>query len=668
MTELFQQLTNWVALHPLWAEAIIFLVAMAESLAIVGLLVPGVVIMFGIGALIATGTLEFWPVFAAAVTGAITGDGLSFWLGRRLQGKVSQIWPFHRHPAELERGIRFFERFGGKSVALGRFFGPVRAVIPLVAGTMGMPPGRFLAANILSALAWAPAYLLPGIVLGASLELASQVAFRLVILLLLLILLIWLLVWTVRLVFRIVHPHATAWIQALLNWSRLHPSFAEIAAALADPRHPEARGLAILTTLLILALGLFAFILGSVLEGIGTTGIDLTVFQAMQSLRAPWADHLMIYFTHLGERAVILPLVAGVLLFFIWQRHWRPAVYWLAAAAFGLLAPMALKYGLQVPRPPSGVVMHSYSFPSGHVLQALVLYGFLSIIIARAIHPNWRWIAYSFAAVPVLLVALSRLYLGVHWLSDVFGSLTLGLIWIALLGIAYHRHTKQESHWLGLSLLSLLLISGGITLREAQHHDADFARYTPPVSISVVPAEAWWQRGWSRLPGVRKDTRNSQNHPFNLQYAGGLEALRSELAGSGWEPATMLNFSNALKLLSPGLGLSQLPLPPQVHDGRHESLVMVKPGKHGHNYVIRLWSAQTTLIPDPQPLWVGNVSEIRKASVLDLFVFPETGNDFVRPFQQLLQDSRSLEQRQPTQQQDLLLLRQKTPAQPAGSG
>jgi membrane protein DedA with SNARE-associated domain/membrane-associated phospholipid phosphatase len=667
VTELFQQLINWVALHPLWAEVIIFLVAMAESLAIVGLIVPGVVMMFGIGALIATGTLEFWPVFTAAVAGAVTGDGLSFWLGRRLQGKVSRIWPFSRHPAELERGIRFFERFGGKSVALGRFFGPVRAVIPLVAGTMGMSPGRFLVANILSAIAWAPAYLLPGIVLGASLELASQVAFRLVILLLLLILLIWFLVWAVRLVFRIVHPHATAWVQALLNWSRLHPSFTEIAEALADPHHPEAKGLAILTTLLILALGLFAFVLGSVLEGLGETGIDQTVFQAMQSLRAPWADHLMVNFTRLGEQAVILPLVAGVFLFLIWQRHWRPAVYWLAAAAFGLFVPIALKYGLQVPRPPSGVALHSYSFPSGHVLQALVTYGFLSIIIARAIRSNWRWIAYSFAAVLVLLVALSRLYLGVHWLSDVFGSLTLGLTWIALLGIAYHRHTKQESHWLGLSLLSLLLITGGVTWREVQRHSADIARYTPPVPISVVPAEEWWQRGWSRFPGARKDTRNRQNHPFNLQYAGSLEALRSELAGTGWEPATVLDFGNALKLLSPRLPLSQLPVLPQVDDGRHESLVLVKPENNGRNLVIRLWSAQTSLVPGHLPLWVGNVSEIRKATVLDLFVFPETGNDFATPFRQLLQDSRSLDQRQPTQEQDLLLLRQKTPAPPAGT-
>ena len=187
MAELFQQLLEWVNLHPAWANTIIFLVAMAESLAIIGLIVPGVVIMFGIGALIASDAIAFWPALGWAVAGAITGDSFSFWLGHHYRERLRSLWPFNKHPVSLNRGIAFFDKYGGKSVAIGRFFGPVRAVIPLVAGMMGMHPLRFVAANVLSALVWAPAYLLPGIVFGASLELASEVALRLVILLLLLV-------------------------------------------------------------------------------------------------------------------------------------------------------------------------------------------------------------------------------------------------------------------------------------------------------------------------------------------------------------------------------------------------------------------------------------------------------------------------------------------------
>ncbi len=134
MGEYLQLVIDWVAQHSLWAGWLVFLVAFAESVAILGLLVPGVVLMFGFGALIANGALTFWPVFGWAVAGAVAGDSLSFWLGHRYQTHLYQLWPFRRHPRSLQQGVHFFERYGGQSVAFGRFFGPVRAVIPLGGG------------------------------------------------------------------------------------------------------------------------------------------------------------------------------------------------------------------------------------------------------------------------------------------------------------------------------------------------------------------------------------------------------------------------------------------------------------------------------------------------------------------------------------------------------
>ena len=657
MTELFHQLLDWVALHPYWAGTIIFLVAMAESLAIVGLIVPGVVIMFGIGALVATGAIGFWTAFIWAVAGAVVGDGLSFWLGIHLRDRVATLWPFSRHPRSLEQGIRFFEKYGGKSVAIGRFFGPVRAVIPLVAGMMNMPPWRFVTANVASALVWAPAYLLPGIVFGASLELASQVAFRLVALLLLLVLLIWFTVWAVRLIFRIASPHASAWLQGLLNWSQLHPSFTEIASALADPKHPESRGLAILATLLIIAAGLFALTLGAALKAFGVTGVDEMVFQGMQSLRTPWADYLMLLATRFGDAVVVLSLIGGVALFLGWQRHWRPMFYWLTAAAFGLFASVILKYGLQIPRPPAGIEgLTPYAFPSSHVLRTVVLYGFLAVMIARAMRPNWRWLAYSAAGLVMLLVAVSRLYLGAHWLSDVLGSLTLGLVWISLLGIAYHRHTAVETHWVGLTLFSLILIASATGIRNHLNYKEDLARYTPSATITEMASAEWRQDGWQQLPALRKDTRNYKKHPLNIQYAGTLEALQASLEPKGWQPAEIVSPGSILKLLSPKLELDQLPLLPQVHDGRHESLALVKDTEEGKRYIIRLWPAHIELTPGQHLLWIGNVSELKKGLVMDLFTYPETSDEFSAAFSLLEKDCSDLMPHRLPGERKLLLL------------
>jgi undecaprenyl-diphosphatase len=166
MSELFDQLLEWVRQNPDWAGLVVFGVALAESLAIVGVLVPGVIILLGAGALIGAGVLDFWGITAWAVAGAIVGDGLSYWLGHHFEYLTARWRWFRLHPDHLERGIRFFQDYGDISIALGRFFGPIRAIVPLVAGLMRMPPKRFFIANVLSALVWAPAYLAPGILLG----------------------------------------------------------------------------------------------------------------------------------------------------------------------------------------------------------------------------------------------------------------------------------------------------------------------------------------------------------------------------------------------------------------------------------------------------------------------------------------------------------------------
>jgi membrane protein DedA with SNARE-associated domain len=97
----------------------------------------------------------------AGVAGAVLGDSISFWLGQKFGPVLPRLWPFRSHPDLLTRGIVFFERYGGSSVFVGRFIGPLRAVVPLAAGMMHMPTARFYAANILSAVVWAPALVFP---------------------------------------------------------------------------------------------------------------------------------------------------------------------------------------------------------------------------------------------------------------------------------------------------------------------------------------------------------------------------------------------------------------------------------------------------------------------------------------------------------------------------
>lgn len=166
MSDYLLPLLDWIRAHPEGAGWVVFAMALAESLAIVGVLIPGVIILFGAGALIGAGILDFWTMCAWAVAGAVLGDGLSYWLGHHFVYLTERFRWFRLHPDHLQRAERFFRDYGDLSVAVGRFFGPIRAVVPLMAGLLKMPPHRFYIANVLSALVWAPAYLAPGMLLG----------------------------------------------------------------------------------------------------------------------------------------------------------------------------------------------------------------------------------------------------------------------------------------------------------------------------------------------------------------------------------------------------------------------------------------------------------------------------------------------------------------------
>jgi len=151
------------------AGPVIGLLAFAESLIVIGMLVPAVALMIAVGGLIATGVLDPAPVLVWAIAGAALGDWLSYLVGRWIGPSVYRRWPLCNHRPPIARARLFFRRYGFVSVFLGRFFGPVRATIPLVAGVMQMDQRSFQTANILSAALWIPVMLAPGYLAGASL-------------------------------------------------------------------------------------------------------------------------------------------------------------------------------------------------------------------------------------------------------------------------------------------------------------------------------------------------------------------------------------------------------------------------------------------------------------------------------------------------------------------
>lgn len=222
------------AAHPNWIVLAVFVVGCTESLAIIGTLVPAAVVMFSAGALIGTASICIWTTLTAAVLGATLGDALSYELGRSRQTQVRNWGLLRRYGHALARGEAFIRRHGRKSIVLARFTGPLRVFVPLLRGFSSMPRSHFYPINLLSALLWAPAHILPGVLFGASMLVAEAVSARLAVIGLLLVLLVWLAVRVTSLSFRFSMPQ----LQRLRDTAvaRLHGKHSSLArAALAWP-------------------------------------------------------------------------------------------------------------------------------------------------------------------------------------------------------------------------------------------------------------------------------------------------------------------------------------------------------------------------------------------------------------------------------------------------
>ena len=379
--------------------------------------------------------------------------------------------------------------------------------------------------------------------------------------------------------------------------------------------------------------------------GAGALGINRTALDLAQSLYSPVADHLMLALSRLADIPVILALVVAVFLYQRLRHGGRQSNYWLAASAFALVAPFLLQVLLRVPRPELGAHLAAalgdvspWAFPSSHVLRATVIYGFLAVVLARSVPPAWRVLPYITAAVLVTSVALARLYLGVEWFTGVLATVALGLVWVAALGLAFRRHSAADPTLIGLWPVAAATFVVALSVHTWLRPTLDLEAYRPTPTPIEVTAQAWRDDLWRSLPQRRGDIWQRAVQPLDLQYAGDPQALAAALAPQGWTLAKRLDLMNALELFSPERPLAELPVPPQVHAGHHETLALTRALDDGGRLVLRLWATPYRLDPGATPLWIGNVTSQRKDVVLDLLAIPTTIPQFTAPREALKRD------------------------------
>ncbi|QNQ18994.1 DedA family protein [Kosakonia sp. SMBL-WEM22] len=167
-------LEHFITQSAMYSLVAIALVAFFESLALVGLILPGTVMMAALGALIGSGEVNFWHAWLAGIVGCLLGDWLSFWLGWRFK-KPLHRWSFlKKHKALLDKTEHALHEHSLFTILVGRFVGPTRPLVPMVAGMLDLPIRKFLPPNIIGCLLWPPFYFLPGILAGAAIDIPAD--------------------------------------------------------------------------------------------------------------------------------------------------------------------------------------------------------------------------------------------------------------------------------------------------------------------------------------------------------------------------------------------------------------------------------------------------------------------------------------------------------------
>jgi membrane protein DedA with SNARE-associated domain/membrane-associated phospholipid phosphatase len=615
MSDIASPLFQWLNTHPELAGLATFFISAAESVAIIGTIVPGSVMMTAIGALVGAGIIPFWLTMIWAILGAIVGDGISYWIGYYFKDDLNNIWPFRKHPTLLESGKGFFQKHGAKSVFIGRFVGPVRALVPLVAGMLDVSPWRFTMANVTSALGWAPAYMLPGILIGAaSVELPSEIATRVILMLVLAGLFILLCIWLLKKIFELIQKEVNQFLIWIWNFLEKSRYFHLLASALKHYDKTKPHGQLTLGFYFILTcLTLLYFLSIVIYQGPQNLSINNIIFHFFRSIRTPAADNLMLGISFLGQKYVLLPISFTLFAWFTWTRRMHTAWHTLS---LGLVtaAGVAIAKSLTHIQRPWGVLdktaTSQFSFPSGHTTLAIVFYMAIALLIIKMFNMRaYRQIIYSLTGTLITAIILSRLYFGVHWFTDIVLSSLLGAAILMFFVLSYNRSGEKNIQPKGVivTILITLMITYSLNLYSA-FNQLKYDYTMLPWPTHTVIFDDWWQQQGENFPLYRINRLGLSTKTFNIQWIDNLEKIQQLLLQNGWEEAPKYDWLRVLYRITAVQSTEHLPLVSPTYLDKAPTLVFIK-HINGSNklLVLRFWNSFVRIKNLPRPLWMGSV-------------------------------------------------------------
>lgn len=440
-----------------WGYLLVAVLVILECQAIFGFFVPGESLVLVCGFLVGQGVFDLDAVIVTISLGAIVGDTIGFELGRHL----GLGW-LRRHGARfgvrerhLDKIAGFIARHGGKSVFFGHFLHFLRALMPYFAGAQGMRFGYFIFFNALGCVIWATGFSLIGYFVGQSWTVVEKWVGRagavggILLVLVLALARFW--SWLVQ--------HEA---ELRADWNALieRPKIAAFRRRFArqidfiERRLTPGGYLGLHLTvgfgLLLMGGWWFGHLVRALIAEAPVVATDHRLAHWFSQHSAPIFTHAAFAITFMGSGVGVTALSALVSIFLSWKRQWYRLVTLALTVGGGSLLNVGIKHLFRRERPVFEhplVVLHTYSFPSGHTMAATLFYGLMAAFIMHSAQ-RWRWrvLAFVMAIFMILLVGLSRMYLGAHYLSDVLGAMALGLMWLAtsITAVELNRRYRLE--------------------------------------------------------------------------------------------------------------------------------------------------------------------------------------------------------------------------------
>lgn len=442
-----------------WTYLLVGALAFLETGAFVGLIAPGEFTVILGGAVAGQGQISLPVILAITWLCAFAGDTVSFLLGAKLgRGFLVRHGKRFRITGERLKMVEgYFSRYGGRTILIGRFIGLVRALAPFIAGSSKLPYRNFAPYSILGTGLWSTGLILLGYFFSQSLSKVTKVVGQ--------GLLVFAIVVGVAvglyLAFRFLRePENRGKLAAEMEkrpvlrplvafGRRLRPQFEFLGRRIT----PGGLGLELTSLLAVLSVGLFVLIAyWSVIGGDPSpTGMDRTAYDTAKDLQTSWLVAGAKAVTTLGSGWVVYPLGVLVAIVLAARRYWME--FWALVIGLALIAFFVpeIKTWTDRPRPPDQLIsVHGSAFPSGHAAQS-TLYTWLAITLALRVVPDIKRRSAVIAAGILLtaLIGLTRVYLRVHWLSDVTSGWALGVssfsaVAIVVLVIAHIRDNSRR--------------------------------------------------------------------------------------------------------------------------------------------------------------------------------------------------------------------------------